>query len=488
MTRPIVWTVAGSDSGGGAGIQADLHAMHNLGVHGCSVVSALTAQNSVAVTAAEATSAAMFEAQLQALAADMPARVIKTGMLASEEQIKILLNYINDVWLVVDPVAVSTSGYRLADNAVLQAIHKHLLPRAQLVTPNINELQLLTGVSVDNEEQAITAARQLLQTGVQAVVVKGGHLNTDLPQVTDLLVSADRVVRFQQPRIANAHGHGTGCTLASVLASALALNYPLEDALVMANAYVAAGLHDAEAVGQGTGPVRHHLWPVAAPHFAAYPWSLNEKSSLPDQPFALMPPEQMGLYAVVDSVDWIQQLLEQGVRTLQLRIKTPLSAQKLEQQIAQTVALGRQYQARIFINDYWQLALKYQAYGVHLGQEDLADADLPAIQQAGLRLGISTHGYFEILRAKALRPSYIALGHVFPTTTKQMPSQPQGLGRLADYAALLGDYTTVAIGGIDLLRVKPVLATGVDGVAVVRAITEAADITQAVEELTDAFG
>lgn len=487
MTCPVVWTVAGSDSGGGAGIQADLHAMQNMRVHGCSVISALTAQNSVAVSAVEATSTTMFQAQLQALASDMPARAIKTGMLASVEQVKMLLDYIGDAWLVVDPVAVSTSGYRLADNKVLQAIKEELLPRAHVVTPNRNELQLLSAMPVNDREQAVAAARNLLQSGVQAVLVKGGHFD-ESGQVIDLLVSSEDCIALAQPRIENAHSHGTGCTMAAILASALALDYPLPDAVVMANAYVAAGLHDAVAVGQGPGPVQHCPWPVKASHFAAYPWSLNETSARPEQPFASIHPEQMGLYAVVDSVDWIKRLLELGVRTLQLRIKNPASEYDLEQQITEAIGLGQQYQARVFINDYWQLALKHKAYGVHLGQEDLEQADLPAIQSSGLRLGISTHGYFEILRAKALCPSYIALGHVFPTMTKEMPSQPQGLTRLADYVALLGSYTTVAIGGIDLPRVKPVLATGVHGVAVVRAITEATDVPQAVEELTYAFG
>jgi thiamine-phosphate diphosphorylase len=162
------------------------------------------------------------------------------------------------------------------------------------------------------------------------------------------------------------------------------------------------------------------------------------------------------------------------VRTVQLRIKDPHHP-RLEQEIQEAIALGQQYQARVFINDYWQLAIRHGAYGVHLGQEDLLQADLAAIQRAGLRLGLSTHGYHEIACALALRPSYIALGHIFPTTTKQMPSAPQGLVRLSRYAELLSDVPTVAIGGISQARVPAVLATGVGSVALVTAITEAVD-------------
>ena len=138
------------------------------------------------------------------------------------------------------------------------------------------------------------------------------------------------------------------------------------------------------------------------------------------------------------------------------------------------------------MNDYWQLAIDNHAYGVHLGQEDLETADLTAIQQAGLRLGLSTHGYYEILRAAEFAPSYIALGHIFPTTTKDMPSKPQGLNRLALYQKLIGDaFPTVAIGGIDLSRAERVWRTGVSSVAVVRAVTQADDPAKAIAAFDD---
>lgn len=145
------------------------------------------------------------------------------------------------------------------------------------------------------------------------------------------------------------------------------------------------------------------------------------------------------------------------------------------------IELGRAFDAQVFINDHWQLALRYGAYGVHLGQEDLAGADLQALQQQGIALGISTHGYYELLRAMALKPSYIALGHVFATPTKAMKSSPQGLDKLTHYAALARPFPTVAIGGIDLSNAGAVYGCGVDSVAVVRAISEADDLPARVE-------
>ena len=198
-------------------------------------------------------------------------------------------------------------------------------------------------------------------------------------------------------------------------------------------------------------------------------------------------PFRLGLYPVVDSVQWIERLLDAGVRTLQLRIKDRHD-EEVEADVVAAIALGRRYNARLFINDYWRLAIKHQAYGVHLGQEDLQATDLNAIRAAGLRLGVSTHDDMEIDVALAARPSYIALGHVFPTQTKQMPSAPQGLEQLARHVERLADYPTVAIGGISLARAPAVIATGVGSIAVVSAITQAADWRLATAQLLEIAG
>ncbi|MBG2804053.1 thiamine phosphate synthase [Proteus mirabilis] len=200
-------------------------------------------------------------------------------------------------------------------------------------------------------------------------------------------------------------------------------------------------------------------------------------------PFALTE-KKLGLYPVVDSVEWIARLLKIGVTTLQLRIKDK-QPDDVEQEIIEAIKLGKQYHARLFINDYWQLAIKHHAYGVHLGQEDLDIADLNAIKQSGLRLGISTHDEVELQRAKILRPSYIALGHIFPTTTKDMPSKPQGLKALRHQVEQTPDFPTVAIGGISLERVPDVVATGVGSVALVSAITKAPDWQQVTRKLLE---
>lgn len=203
--------------------------------------------------------------------------------------------------------------------------------------------------------------------------------------------------------------------------------------------------------------------------------------SLPETPF-LPTEKKLGLYPVVDTLEWIDRLLNIGVTTIQLRIKDQQD-DEVESIIKQAIALGKRFNARLFINDYWRLAIKHQAYGIHLGQEDLLTSDLIAIHRAGLRLGVSTHDDDELARAIAVRPSYIALGHIFPTQTKEMPSAPQGLEELKRHVATMPNYSTVAIGGISLDRVNDVLACGVGGIAVVSAITKAYDWHQATEEL-----
>ena len=194
----------------------------------------------------------------------------------------------------------------------------------------------------------------------------------------------------------------------------------------------------------------------------------------------------LGFYPVVPTADWVQRLLGWGVRTVQLRIKAAdHSPAEIAAQIQAAVDAGRAVPgAQVFINDHWKLALACGAYGVHLGQEDLTDAegaDLDALRHAGLRMGLSTHTPAELARAKAVQPSYLAIGPIYPTTLKVMPYAPVGLERLAVWAAQAAPYPVVAIGGISLALMPGVLACGVDGVAVVSAVTQAADPQRATQ-------
>ena len=206
-------------------------------------------------------------------------------------------------------------------------------------------------------------------------------------------------------------------------------------------------------------------------------------STSPSSPFASLSCP-VGFYPVVSTSEWVERLLAWGVRTIQLRIKaTDHSPAEIARQVRAAVEAGRAVpDAQIFINDHWALALAAGAYGVHLGQEDLDTADINALRQAGVRLGLSTHTPAELARAHAVQPSYLAIGPIYPTTLKVMPYEPVGLERLKLWVPQAAPYPVVAIGGISLALMPGVMACGVDGVAVVSAVTLAADPQQAAQQ------
>lgn len=195
----------------------------------------------------------------------------------------------------------------------------------------------------------------------------------------------------------------------------------------------------------------------------------KQSSAKASDPFPACGP--LGFYPIVDSAHWVERMLGSGVKTIQLRIKDK-NMLVLEEEIEKSIALAEHYKASLFINDYWALAVKHGAYGVHLGQEDLLTVDVALLRRAKLRLGVSTHSYEEIACVLPYQPSYVACGPIYHTDTKKMAAAPQGLERLKDYCRILS-YPVVAIGGIKWDMLEEVCATGVKGIAAITAITEA---------------
>lgn len=487
LKKPIIWAVAGSDCSGGAGIQGDCLTIQGLGGHACTLITAVTAQNSVKLKHVGALSAADLAEQWSALQSDMAPDAIKIGMLANEEQLVFIAQQIAKMRLlnrclhvVWDPVLSASVGGLLSPFGAQQLAY--LAPYVDVITPNIEELQRLTNIPIRCDQDIDSAVACLFEMGCKGVLVKGGHRHW-ANEIEDRLYTKRHFYRFSSTRIDTQHGHGTGCCLSSAMAVALAKGFPTEDAVCIAKAYVFQGLRAAYHVGQGSGPIAHLGWPSEVQDF---PMVTNVVQPLPavNAGFAPLVDPDIGLYPVVDSEQWVRRLLQCGVKTVQLRIKHQMNAD-IEAMIERVVLLGEQFRAQVFINDHWQEAIKYGAYGVHLGQEDLAQADLAKIQQAGIRLGVSTHGYAEILRVLPLSPSYIALGHIFPTKTKDMPSQPQGIEKLGLYQKLIAHIPTVAIGGINQDRLASVQQQGVSGIAMVTAITESPNPEMVVRELME---
>lgn len=273
---PIALTVAGSDSSGGAGIQADLKTFQALSTYGCSVVTALTAQNTLGVAAIHAPPADFVRAQMAAVLGDLDIGAAKTGMLFSEDIIAAVAEPLELVRfpVVVDPVCVSQSGHALLEDDAVDALRRRIIPLAALVTPNRDEASLLTGIDIGGRADAERAAGALLALGARAVLLKGGHfserecrdwLGSGAPGMADVLFRPDHPpLVLPVARLVTRNNHGTGCTLSAAIAAHLARGFPLDQAVARAQAYLHAALSAAFPVGKGAGPVHHGVW-IASP-------------------------------------------------------------------------------------------------------------------------------------------------------------------------------------------------------------------------------
>ena len=256
----VALTIAGSDSGGGAGIQTDLHAFASHGLHGTTAITAITAQNSTGVSAWTVVDPALVEAQIDAVASDMPVAAAKTGMLGTAAVIEAVVRSLRRHGvrpLVVDPVMVARSGDRLVDASAQEAYVALLLPMATVLTPNLLEAEALLGRPVRDLEAMRRAARDLHALGPAAVLVKGGALEAARDAV-DVLFDGTVLHDLPEPRIDTPNTHGTGCTLSAAIAARLATGDPIAEAVRGAKAYLTAGLRASYAVGKGRGCVRHH--------------------------------------------------------------------------------------------------------------------------------------------------------------------------------------------------------------------------------------
>lgn len=370
--------------------------------------------------------------------------------------------------------------WTFADNAkdiqALLAGSAQTLPRPALLCLNRSEAALLLNLpALDSPETVRQAAARLrAAVGESVVISREDGDYADTPQASGWL---------RHSVTAGPRNHPAADTVfVDAAKQALAQGFVAMEAIVIAG----MARHDALRQGSGDSP----LQPRAdfAQHIANLPHlSLPQATSV--NGFAELSATDLGLYAVVDNADWVARVVAAGVRTVQLRIKDadgPEHRGAVRQQIRESIHAATAAGAQLFINDHWQLAIEEGAYGVHLGQEDLHIADLAAIRQAGLRLGISTHAYWEVCRAWALRPSYIACGPIHPTKAKAMPWIPQGNANLAYWCRLL-PTPVVGIAGMDLARTEEAAACGVAGVALISAITAAASPETAIDQLQQAL-
>jgi hydroxymethylpyrimidine kinase / phosphomethylpyrimidine kinase / thiamine-phosphate diphosphorylase len=527
--RPIVLTVSASDSAGLAGMQMDIKVQSALGVHCACILTANTAQHNNQVLSVNAISDLVFQEQISANS-ELNYSIIKAGLLVTPQQVESikLLKKQPEKTLVVDPVFKSSSDHEFTGAELLRYFKNNLLDSIDVLTPNLEEAQRLTGIMMLCLEDIPMIASRLLELGVKSVYLKGGHFEgvierkgaTDsIEWVQDYFTDGNRSFWLSSPKVETLNTRGTGCALASAFASALALGYSVYDSAVVAKMAINQGLENSFSLVEQKGSLSFIGFPSQQkylPYLTQNPEDVLHRTPFPSCVHAKLNKAcaeklivdisedkevfsqrnaantnrqqscSLGLYPVVDSIDWLSRLLPLGVSTAQLRIKN-LEGKLLDEEIEKAIELGKKYNCRLFINDYWQIAIDKGAYGVHLGQEDLDEADIDAIHQAGLRLGISTHCHYEVARAHTYRPSYIACGPIFETKTKVMPWTPHGILGLEYWSRTL-DYPVVAIGGINDERLKLVQSTNCSGIAMISAITLAnnpEDVTRNLMQLID---
>jgi len=513
--KPIMWTISGSDCSGGAGIAADIKTGHLLGVEVCHLSTANTVQNSKKLLSVNPVDVDILSQQAQLLLQDKRPSVIKVGLLASLEQVKwleVLLGEIKEQYsttkVVFDPVGQASVGGKFS-TVSLSAL-KPLLALVDVITPNSQEAQWLAD---SNTTHVKSLAESISTLGVNSVIIKGGHAlesstadalsySADycLHKLTDddsSKMSQDETIEYglRSPRVDTHYSHGGGCSFASALASFIAHGHLVRDAFTLTKAFINQGLSVSEGKHDHYGAFEQTKTAHHKEYFPTVLSSINDKyrdlGAFESLGFSRNSEntagQKLGLYPVIGSLYWLERLLPLGLNIIQLRIKNK-SEEELDTIIAKAVELSKPYKTRLFINDYWELAIKHGAYGVHIGQEDLQTTSLETIHAAGIRLGISTHGCYEFLLAQQLKPSYLAIGAIYPTKTKNMTGQIQGVDNLTDILYLATNIPVVAIGGINHKRAPEVTATTVDSIAVVTAITEAENPEKSVKVFQSLLG
>lgn len=258
MNKPIVWTIAGSDSGGGAGVQADIKVINLFGAHGCSAITALTAQNTIGTSRLEWVAPDMLAAQLAALQADLPPAAVKIGMLGTAQAVEITARFLKEVhppFSVCDPVLISSSGTFLLEASAWKILTDALFPQVTLVTPNIPEAEHLLGLEIAHPSDIEAAAKKALALGVREVLIKGGHGSHDAELSSDYWTDGKQHAWLSSPRIQTTSSHGTGCVLSTAIATARACGCGPLDSIIVAKAYLNQSLRQAPGLGKGFGPL-----------------------------------------------------------------------------------------------------------------------------------------------------------------------------------------------------------------------------------------
>ncbi|KAL5715745.1 hypothetical protein ACHQM5_017522 [Ranunculus cassubicifolius] len=484
-STPHVLTVAGSDSGAGAGIQADLKACASLGVYCSTVITAVTAQNTHGVQGIHPVPETFVYQQLRSVLSDMQVHVVKTGMIPSIGVVKFLCQSLKEFpvqALVVDPVMVSTSGDILADPSMLTAFREELLPMADIVTPNLKEASaLLGGAQLETIADMRSAAKSIHDLGPRYVLVKGGDLPDTLDAI-DIFFDGKYYHELRASRIKTRNTHGTGCTLASCIAAELAKGSFMLPAVQVAKRFVESALEYSKDLVIGNGPQGpfDHLFKL--------------KRDVSRRGFN---PNDLLLYAITDSgmnnkwdrpiTEAVKSAIEGGATIVQLREKEAGTGEFVElakacKEICQSKGVA------LVINDRVDVALACDADGVHVGQSDMPARVVRSLLGPDKIIGVSCKTPEQALQAWADGADYIGCGGVFPTSTKAN-NTTVGLSGLKT-VCLASKLPVVAIGGIGIGNARAVMDIGcpnLRGVAVVSALFDRKCVSTETKKLLDAL-
>ncbi|HEU5230330.1 MAG TPA: bifunctional hydroxymethylpyrimidine kinase/phosphomethylpyrimidine kinase [Ktedonobacteraceae bacterium] len=474
--QPRALTIAGSDSGAGAGIQADLKTFAALGVYGLSALTALTAQNTLGVHAIMDAAPEFVEAQIDAVLEDIGTNAAKTGMLSSPDIIRAVASRVRkwQLRLVVDPVMTAKGGDLLLQPEAVATLRTELLPLAEVVTPNLPEAEVLVGRRIETLDDMREAATILHELGPKHVVIKGGHRATE---PVDIYFDGTNFIELRAERIQTMHTHGTGCTFSAAIAAFLARGFSVEQAVTEAKHYITEAIRHAPALGHGHGPV-DHFWQYERRR----PARLSRTHLIPR--LALHVLTDRALSRGRDLLTVASAAIDGGATVIQLRDKQADTRSLVEQGLLlRTLTRGRD--VLFIVNDRIDVALAVDADGVHLGQDD----DMP-IQQARRLLGpqrllgISAGNPAEVATALAADADYLSIGPIYPTQAKANAGSAIGLPLLTEVASGT-TIPVIGIGGITAENAGAIIQAGGVGVAVITAVVSAADISAAAHALAE---
>ncbi len=511
-----VISISALDNFGASGLAADVRIGAHIGVHVFPVITAITVQNNELFYLSDAVDPSLLIRQLEVTlegCENTPVRALKIGLLPDNpETIKELARYLK-TWpglKVLDTPFMSSSLVPMLSEESIAALADYLAPVVDIMTPNLAEAERL-GRHFDQQlkgEVPALAAHLLKKMDIKWVVIKGCEEAIRSPdterKAIDYLAGQGGCYWLESPHQPK-DMRGTGCQFALAIAAHYALGHEIADAVVLAKTSINHAISTSQRLGSKhvsffSRSEKHPGITSSAPpdkiaqsdtssdtlvgghysfdqinpqNFPVAYYSRHPKFTFPEE-------EHIGLYAIAPDITWFEKFARAGIKFIQLRLKN-MTGDEVERATLQALSLSRQHKVTFYLNDFWKLAIKHQIYGVHLGQEDLLTADLEAIANAGVRLGISTHCFLEAAVAKSITPSYYALGPIFPTTCKSMAFGPQGPKKISQWKQIL-QRPIVAIGGITRQNAPEIAAAGADGLALISDLTTATNFNQCVKE------